>query len=363
MKNFDQLIAAHEAYVRREPGGCRAQFRFAELPGVDLQRKQLKEIEFAGCDLTGSHMGLSNFSFASFYGSDLSNCDLRGSHFVRADLRGVALSGAKLCFANLDEADFRKAALMKAEEDQGYVANPVKAGTSGGDNDSISVNFSDCSLKGARLTNSRLQGAAFDGALLEGADLKGANLLDASFKGAILTNAELEGTQVSEGALAEALRDPDDDAIQQACVWRKMIEASAIWLASSGKEGAKAILDGADLRVLSGVFQKARLAAASMRNVCAVGVDFSGASLVGANFSGADLRYAKFAGADLRGCSFKDCNLTQVSFAGANLRPLAGSENRQYQPRFEGARLAGIDLTGSQLDPALQTDLAGAAKI
>lgn len=99
--------------------------------------------------------------------------------------------------------------------------------------------------------------------------------------------------------------------------------------------------------------QKARLPGASLKQVCGVGVDFSGASLVAADFSGADLRFAKFIGADLRGCNFKDCKLSQASFAGANLLPLEGAAGRSYQPHFTGARLCNLDLEGTRMDTAL----------
>jgi uncharacterized protein YjbI with pentapeptide repeats len=351
MKNLGDLIAAHERFVRREPGGARAQFRFSKLPGSDLQRRQLKEIEFAGCDLTGSHMGLSNFSFGSFYGSNLSQCDLRGSHLVRTDLRGVSLHGAKLCFANLDEADFRKAALLQADEASGFVQRPVKTGAES--EDDTAVNFANCSLRGVKLSKARLQGAVFDGALLEGADLNGANLVDASFDGAILTGASLEQTMLSQGALDGALKDPSPDALEQARAWLAAIQANAAWFASRGQEGAQAVLDGADLRVIADALPKARLAGASLRSTCGVGV----------SFAGADLRFANFAGADLRGCSFRDCDLTKANFAGANLDALIGRGGKPFRPQFDGAQLAGADFSQAKIDPALASDLNGAAAL
>lgn len=361
MKNLGDLIAAHERFVRREPGGARAQFRFSKLPGSDLQRRQLKEIEFAGCDLTGSHMGLSNFSYGSFYGSNLSQCDLRGSHLVRTDLRGVSLHGAKLCFANLDEADFRKAALLQADEASGFVQRKVKTGAES--DDDTAVNFANCSLRGVKLSKARLQGAVFDGALLEGADLNGANLVDASFDGAILTGASLEQTMLSQGALDGALKDPSPDALEQARAWLAAIQANAAWFASRGQEGAQAVLDGADLRVIADALPKARLAGASLRSTCGVGVSFAGAHLVGAKFRGADLRFANFAGADLRGCSFRDCDLTKANFAGANLDALIGRGGKPFRPQFDGAQLAGADFSQAKIDPALASDLNGAAAL
>ena len=71
MPKTKQVLVDHERYVRRLDGGCKAQFRFVNLPDMDLQRRQLKEIEFLGCNLRGSRMALSNFSYSSFYGLSL----------------------------------------------------------------------------------------------------------------------------------------------------------------------------------------------------------------------------------------------------------------------------------------------------
>ena len=350
MPKTNQVLVDHERYARRLDGGCKAQFRFANLPGMDLQRRQLKEIEFLGCNLRGSRMALSNFSLASFYGSDLSNCDLRGSHLVRADMRGTALAGARLGFANLDGADFRKASLLKVDESTGLVA---WQGRQGGECEPVPVDFSDASLCGAKLSHAKLQGAIFDGALLQGADLQGANLTGATFRNAILLDTNLDGAMLSEGTLAGALLPPGRDA--QACRpdWNRALAESRLWVETHGQEGAKARLDGADLRVMGDALKKARLPGASLKNVCAVGVDFSGASLVAADFSGADLRFAKFIGADLRGCNFSDSQLTQASFAGANLLPLQGVGDRNYQPRFTGSRIDNLDLENARLDSGL----------
>lgn len=358
MQNIDQILSDHERYARREAGGCRAQFQFANLPNQNLQRRQLKEIEFVGCNLRGSHMSLSNFSFASFYGTDLSLCDLRGAHLVRADLRGAGLAGARLCFANLDGADFRKAALAQASDERGLVRRSDLPAVAA---DAQCVDFSDCSMRGARLANTKLQGAKFDGASLEGADLQGAVLTGATFKGTILNDANLDGIQVSDGAFDDALMPPSAEALQRKPELMKALADSRLWMTSSGKEGAKAVLDGADLRVLQDGMKKARLAGASLKSVCAVGLDFSGAALVAADFSGADLRHANFSGADLRGCNFRDCNLTQANLSGANLEPLTGRNGRLYQPRFSGAQLVGVLLSESRMDPALRKHLAAAA--
>ena len=236
MPKTKQVLVDHERYVRRLDGGCKAQFRFANLPDMDLQRRQLKEIEFLGCNLRGSRMALSNFSYSSFYGSDLSHCDLRGSHLVRADMRGSALAGAKLGFANLDGADFRKASLLRLDQATGLVGWQSESHPGG---EPVSVDFSDSSLRGAKLSDAKLQGAIFDGALLEGADLQGANLTGASFRNAILQDTNLDGAQLSEGALAEALLPPSREARARKTDWLRALADSRAWAETRGQSERK----------------------------------------------------------------------------------------------------------------------------
>lgn len=223
MQKTQQILLDHERYARRLDGGCKAQFRFANLPELNLQRRQFKEIEFLGCNLRGSHMALSNFSFGSFYGSDLSSCDLRGAHLVRVDMRGSTLAGARLGFANLDGADFRKASLLSVDEKTGMVA--WKREHSAG-SEPVPVDLSDASLRGAKLSQAKLQGAIFDGAMLDGADLSGANLTGATFRNAILTDTNLDGTLLSEGALADALLPPSAEAKARRSDWARALADS-----------------------------------------------------------------------------------------------------------------------------------------
>ena len=343
MASFQDIIAAHEMFARGKPGGCKAFFRFATLRKIVLQRRNLEDIQFIGCDLRLARLALSNFRFASFYGSKLDQADFRGCDLTRADMRGVSLQGAQLYAARMDEADFRRASLVEIDDDERWQYRTADNGKAGGFVPSV-VDFRDCSMRGARLNGAKLQGADFSGAILEGADLSGANLLDASFDDAVLTDVDLENTILSPDALQGALWAPSPEACRRAQILRDAIAAHADWVRTAGREGAKAVLDGEDLRVLGTSFKGAQLGGASLRAACAVSTDFSGASMVGTHFDGADLRDADFSNADLRGSSFRDCNLAHARFDGADLRRMEGRGGRRYRVRFEGANLRNVNL-------------------
>jgi len=336
----EELIAAHEDFAQGVPGGCRAVFRFDALRDLRLLRRKLEGIQFIGCDLSGGRFAESDLRFASFYCSRLEQCDFRGSDLTRADLRGVSLRGTRLNGARLDEADFRSAELARIDEEERFVRHIVhneRQTHDGADGLVASVDFSHCSLKGARLNGARLQGADFSDAILSEADLSGANLLGARFDGAIMTGVSLANTRLDANALSGALQDPTSKAHDVRPGLQDRIRAGNLWTLTHGCEGEVPRFDGEDLRVCGRDFSGTALAGASFRNCCAVGVPFTGARLIGAVFDGADLRDADFTGADLRGASFRNCKLAHARFSGCDLRSLEGSGGRRFAPRFDGS--------------------------
>ena len=338
MEQYRDIIEAHEVLMSGRAGGCRALFRFSKLAGVILQRRNLETIQFLGCDLEGAHLALTNFRFASFYGSNLARADFRGCDLTRADLRGVRLEGASLQSAIMDGADFRRATLIEVDDRQHWKDRTAGTVMVIGQ-DARTVDFRDCSMRGARLNGARLQGADFGGAVLDGADLTGANLVGARFEDAVICDANFENCQLSPGALDACIREPTKAARARLPDLQARLAAHAEWVASGGQTGAKAILDGADLRVLGSCLKGARLDGASLKGCRAIGIDLSGASLVGAVLDGSDLREAVFRRADLRGCSVRNCRLTRAEFGRADLRQLEGQGGRQYSVRFDGTNL------------------------
>ena len=362
MSAFTDLIIAHERFIRGQVGGCRAMFRFAAHPGVNLQGRRLDDVEFVGCDLTEAKLALASLKASSFYCTSLRGADLRGADLTNADMRGATLRGASLYRAVLDGADFRKAVLLTKDRDEGFQSCEWDEGEAF-DGSDRPVDFTDCSLKGARLNYAKLKGAEFGGAILDGAHLAGADLRGASFDGAVLTNIDLETARTDGASMRNVVRDPSEEALTRKAELMTILKESVKYTKTAGKEGARAVLDGADIRVLGRAFAKAGLAGASIKGVCGIGVDFSNAVLVGAIFDGSDLRGARFDGADLRGCSFRDCNLGQTVFNTANLTSFLGRDGRSFPPRFDGAALGAMRIKGAMTDPgsSLGEELQAAA--
>lgn len=113
----------------------------------------------------------------------------------------------------------------------------------------------------------------------------------------------------------------------------QLAEALALhghWLRTGGREGRRASLNGADLRLLD-----------------LSGTDLTSALLAGANLERANLRGAKLANADLREAKLSYANLDKASLAGANLGRAEGRGMSCHETDFSQATLREASLDHS----------------
>lgn len=112
---------------------------------------------------------------------NLCGANLPGINLSIRNLRQAMLAGANLIEANLQGADLREANLY---------------GASLYDADLHRANLAGAYLREVNLRTANLQGANLDGADLSSANLYGADLQDATLRGALLTEAQLEETSM-----------------------------------------------------------------------------------------------------------------------------------------------------------------------
>lgn len=355
-QELNAILTAHERYVSYQ-GGVRAQLTHAELDGLNLANRILKEAELSGASLVGATLYGSNLERASLYCADLRGCNLQAANLRRADLRGASLKGAVLSYAVLDGADMRSAMMMYVGPGGVSLLDHNNASGNGQDEDGVNtatgVDFSNCSLKHASFGSAKLDNVNFGGALLEGAKFKGARLKNAVFKGAVLTGVDLKELDVPAHALEGCVKDPTAEAIAKAQSLKDALATHQEWVGSGGKTGRPASLDGQDLRPLKSELKARVLAALSARRTNAIGVDFSGCQLQAAKFDGADLRDCDFSDADLRGASFKGARLAHAHFHGANLGGLPMASGTALNPDFSGSDAIAEQFIGAQLDAPL----------
>lgn len=119
------------------------------------------KVNLSGCDLSGSILDNTDFTFANltntnFSGASLSNSILSHSNLAGADLRGANLSNAQL----------------------------------------LSAKITNAKLQGADLSGAKMRLTIFDGTDLENVKMKSADMEDAKFYQANLMNADLTKTNM-----------------------------------------------------------------------------------------------------------------------------------------------------------------------
>lgn len=348
---FDALVNAHESFVTGRPGGRRATLSFIVASGYNADRRILTDARFDGADFSGTSFVGADLSRTSLYCANLSHCDFRDARMQRTDLRGATFAGASLAGANLDQADMRAAVLWASDEIMGlrWVGGRAKTpeDPNAPNDEAIAhgVDFSNCSLQGARMRDANLKNADFTGANLSNADLIGARLEGVQLRGAILTGVDVAKLSIAPSALAGCVLDPTEEALSRLNHIRRELDRAHDWITAGG---TPAHLEGFDLRPASELFKARLLAGMQAKGATAIGVDFSGAQLQGANFDGADLRAASFSGADLRGASFVGSNLSHAFFEDAETGELELRPGLKLPTRFDGAIVAGVRMPVSE---------------
>jgi len=341
---FEALVSAHEAFLAGRPGGRRAALQFIVAAGYSCDERRLADARFDGADFSGASFRRTDFSRASLYCANLAHCDLTEARLERADLRGAAFTGATLAGANLDQADMRAAVLWVRDEVAGlrWVGGRSPATASAPEAPiAHGVDFTNCSLQGARLRDANLKNANFAGANLHGAELIGARLEGVHLKGAVLTGMDVSKLAIAPSALAGCVVEPSREACARVDDIRRELDRAHDWITTGG---APAHLEGLDLRPAGEHFRDRLLAGLQARGALAIGTDFSGAQLQGASFEDADLRGANFERADLRGVAFMGANLAHARFAGAQFGELELKPGLRLTTRLDGAVLVGTGL-------------------
>jgi uncharacterized protein YjbI with pentapeptide repeats len=349
---FTTIVRSHEIAISGRTLGNQIQARCITAQGMRCDNRRLMDVDFSGSDLSRTTFLGTDLTRAVLPDTLLAQCDFRGAILRKADLSRANLSGAQLSGAVLDDADLRGAVLASPDEDLSRQLSRFCANLKGSSLDNAQldemtargVDFTGCSMRGARLRNADFTGANFADANLDGADLSGSELAGVNLQGAILTGVDIEALGLPSETLSGCVRDPSQAAYARAADIRGIIDAAVTWVETSGAAGARGRLEDMDIRVVGDAFRTRALAGLYAPRAVGVAVDFTGSQLQGANFDGADLRRADFRGADLRGASFIGANLTHARLGDAHVGSLTLPDGRELPARFDGARIEGSGL-------------------
>ncbi|WP_208509262.1 DUF2169 domain-containing protein [Variovorax paradoxus] len=182
-------------------------FHKLDLRGLVLDGARLTGCQFLECRLEGLSARDAVFTGSTFVGcrlddARLAGTNLSGATFVQSCvLRGADLSDARLDGANLADCDLGAARLTSAVLDGAHLAGAC---------------FEHCdaellSARGAMLSRSRWAGARLSGAnlreaILQHADLRGCDLRNANLFGADLSRIQLDADARFDGALLTRAR-------------------------------------------------------------------------------------------------------------------------------------------------------------
>ena len=368
---IEMVLAAHERFITGRPGGKLAALRFIDFTGVDLSGRNLCDADLSASIFDGAKLVGTKLERANLFGCDLRKADLRRANLSRADLRGACLRGADLTQANLTQADFRVgqvavphpskglASLIhhqrSGELDHAKLTGATLDGSQLEEVSAFATDFTDCSLRGAKLNRANLKDANLEGAMMDWADVAGANLEGAQLADSVLTGVDIRKARTSGANLEGALSAPDQEAMDLAGDHYQMALANQTWCKTGGREGKPACFDGKDLRPLDQRLRGLRLSVMSAKGAILVGLDLAGVHLQGANLEDADLRGVCLRGADLRGAKLAGAKLTKADLREAILGPLPLSADRVNRGDLHHARLRYVNAQGA--DPVSYTHL------
>jgi uncharacterized protein YjbI with pentapeptide repeats len=169
---------------------------FKAMPGapVELNAKNLRELDLSGIDFKGANMAGSDL-----YGVDLSDANLR-----HVDLKGATLDRANIARADFSDANLEGVSLLRMTIFTTLERDPREAPKFTGAN----LQFTKLSgwLDGTDFSGTNLTGAVFglQDAHNEGLLASRVRLVGANFSGATMTGVELSGSQLTHARFINA---------------------------------------------------------------------------------------------------------------------------------------------------------------
>ncbi len=181
---------------------------------IDLNAKNLRELDLAGIDFKAAQLAGSDLYGADLSGANLKGTDLKGARLDRANVAKTDFSGANLegvsllrltIFTTL-ERDPREAPKFAGANLQNTKFSGWLDGTdfSGCDLTGALFGLQDAHNEGLLASRVRLVGADFSGANMTGVDLNGSQLTHAHFVGAIAHGTDFRDTDLSQADFTNA---------------------------------------------------------------------------------------------------------------------------------------------------------------
>ncbi|CAG9794801.1 unnamed protein product [Diatraea saccharalis] len=164
------------------PTNSELRFQGVNLAGADLNRLDLRYINFKYACLSRCNLS----------GANLSHCCLERADLSHANLEGAQLLGVKALCANMEGANLKGCNMEDPAGCRAIMEGVNLKGANLEGSNMGAVNLRVATLKNANLQNCDLRAAVLAGADLECCDLSGSDLHEANLRGANLKDAAFE---------------------------------------------------------------------------------------------------------------------------------------------------------------------------
>lgn len=199
-EEFDKIMEEHDRYrltkenVLKPVLGKRATFRGYDLSDINMEKRNLSDVDFSYSDISNL-----NFFKANLHGADLSNAIADGANFSYANLfaaklQNVSAIGANFSHANLSYADAPNADFSRSDFSNSF-APYFHA---------VSASFEQANLMNSKFHNCIFEHATFENANAKFSELDESRMSNADFSRANLAQSSLYGSDFSKANLSEA---------------------------------------------------------------------------------------------------------------------------------------------------------------
>jgi uncharacterized protein YjbI with pentapeptide repeats/Leucine-rich repeat (LRR) protein len=342
--------------------------------GTDFSGRNLTDETLAGQDLRGANFTKATLDGAQFPGRDLTGAVFEGAslapsakgpvNFTGATLTGACfqdttLKDTVLRFARLACTDFSNAVLTEADFGPRPLLDPApltcgRAKFAGATLSVRQIPFSSWRFTDftntifVDLTRTTFRGADLTGAILSGAKLAGFDLTGATLAGVDLTEADLRGAKLDDLKAQRIRLDGADLRLATATVKRADL-TGAVFRGGLAQDAQlpNALLSSAELRGSN--FAGTNLSGAKMDNATLE----PGAGFLPAEFAGANLNDVALDFAHLNSVGFNKARMLRAAVTNVTLTDTDFSEATMPNANFYGAKLAGVSFRGSSLENAM----------
>lgn len=212
-KEFSLVVSRHEAWLRSESDGLRADLSNCTLNSICVSGRNLKYAIFSGAQFNCCHFddcsfAYADFTAASFNDSAVEFCNLTASNFYRTQWQGGRISSIQeidecsFIVSSSDQANFDEAVLSsvnlageyrRASFDRTQLEKIIGSG----------VHISGCSFNRASFNQCDFRGSKFEDCWFEACSVERVNFDNSNIESCDFTDGSMKQVSFIDGSLVD----------------------------------------------------------------------------------------------------------------------------------------------------------------